>query len=73
MNEKQEMEIAIEVLQMKRAITVKRANKGEFSKLQEELKRLATEEKGIYQGEKEIINKVLTKYAKEVREYREEQ
>ena len=72
MDERQELETAIEVLQMKKVMATKKAKRGEFSKLKEAIETLNAEEKKIYENDETVMRKVLTEYLKEVREYMEE-
>lgn len=72
MDERQELETAIEVLQMKKVMATKKAKRGEFSKLKEAIETLNAEEKKIYENDETVMKKVLTEYLKEVREYMEE-
>lgn len=67
----EKQEVAIEILQIKKAMLLKQAKRSEFALLQEKLKELNKEEKQIYENNIEIIQKVLTIYLEEIKKYME--
>ncbi len=67
----EKQEVAIEILQIKKAMLLKQAKRSEFALLQEKLKGLNKEEKQIYENNIETIQKVLTIYLEEIKKYME--
>lgn len=71
MNEKQKLETAIEVLQLKKAMVMKQATEKQFHEVESEIQKLNQEEKKVYENDSVVIQKVLTQYIEEVKEYME--
>ena len=67
----EKQEVAIEILQIKKAMLLKQAKRSEFALLQEKLKGLNKEEKQIYENNIKKKKKVLTIYLEEIKKYME--
>ena len=62
------MELAVmaEIMQLKITKTIKE-NKGNLKELQDKVKLLEEEKNELYKGNKQVIEKILNVYAKEVK------
>ena len=64
----QQVELAINIINLKIAKEIKENKEKEFDKFKEKIVKLEDERDQIYLGNEEIINKVIEKYLKEVKE-----
>ena len=66
MNE-EKIDLAIAIIKEKIAKEIKQNKETKYQSLKNKIQKLREEEKEIYKENEEIINKVLTKYAQEVK------
>ena len=66
--EEKKIDMAITIIQLKIAKEVKENNSNNYSVLKNKIQKLREEEKEIYNQNEEVIKKVLTEYAKDVKE-----
>jgi len=64
----EQVELAINIINLKIAKEIKENKEKEFDKFKEKIVKLEDERNQIYLGNEEIINKVIEKYLKEVKE-----
>ncbi|MEI3401036.1 MAG: hypothetical protein V8R51_01160 [Clostridia bacterium] len=64
----EQVELAINIINLKIAKEIKENKEKEYDKFKEKIVKLENERNQIYLGNKEIINKVIEKYLKEVKE-----
>ncbi|MDO5011849.1 MAG: hypothetical protein Q4E31_13560 [Intestinibacter bartlettii] len=64
----EQVELAINIINLKIAKEIKENKEKEYDKFKEKIVKLENERNQIYLGNKEIINKVMEKYLKEVKE-----
>ena len=64
----EQVELAINIINLKIAKEIKENKEKEFDKFKEQIVKLEDERDQIYLGNEEIINKVIEKYLKEVKE-----
>ena len=64
----EQVELAINIINLKIAKEIKENKEKEFDKFKEKIVKLEDERDQIYLGHEEIINKVIEKYLKEVKE-----
>ena len=64
---KYNLDLAVEIINLKIANTIKNSNGKKFNELEEEVTRLKNEREEIYKKDEKVINKVLTEYLKEVK------
>lgn len=64
----EQVELAINIINLKIAKEIKKNKEKEFDKFKEKIVKLEDERDQIYLGNEEIINKVIEKYLKEVKE-----
>ena len=64
----EQVELAINIINLKIAKEIKENKEKEFDKFKEKIVKLEDESNQIYLGNEEIINKVIEKYLKEVKE-----
>ena len=64
----EQVELAISIINLKIAKEIKENKEKEFDKFKEKIVKLEDERDQIYLGNEEIINKVIEKYLKEVKE-----
>ncbi len=64
----EQVELAINIINLKIAKEIKENKEKEFDKFKEKIVKLEDERDQIYLGNEEIINKVIEKYLKEVKE-----
>ena len=64
----EQIELAINIINLKIAKEIKENKEKEYDKFKEKIVKLENERNQIYLGNKEIINKVMEKYLKEVKE-----
>lgn len=64
----EEVELAINIINLKIAKEIKENKEKEYDKFKEKIVKLENERDQIYLGNKETINKVMEKYLKEVKE-----
>ena len=64
----EQVELAINIINLKIAKEIKENKEKEFDKFKEKILKLEDERDQIYLGNEEIINKVIEKYLKEVKE-----
>lgn len=65
--EKDRLELALYVIELKKAQMIKNNTEKSYKNLKEKMDLLAEEKKEIYKENEEVINKVLTEYLKEVK------
>lgn len=61
-----ELAVMVEIMQLKITKTIKE-NKGNLKELQDKVKLLEEEKNELYKGNKQVIEKILNVYAKEVK------
>ena len=61
------MELALYILERKKANMIKNENDGDFQKFKKKMEILTKEKQEIYNGNEEVIQKVFTQYLKEVK------
>ena len=64
----EQVELAINIINLKIAKEIKENKEKEFDKFKEKIVKLEDDRNQIYLGNEEIINKVIEKYLKEVKE-----
>ena len=64
----EQVELAINIINLKIAKEIKENKEKEYDKFKEKIVKLENERNQIYLGNKEIINKVIEKYLKEVKD-----
>ena len=64
----EQVELAINIINLKIAKEIKENKEKEYDKFKEKIVKLENERDQIYLGNKETINKVMEKYLKEVKE-----
>ena len=64
----EQVELAINIINLKIAKEIKENKEKEYDKFKEKIVKLENERNQIYLWNKEIINKVIEKYLKEVKE-----
>ena len=64
----EQVELAINIINLKIAKEIKENKEKEYDKFKEKIVKLEDERDQIYLGNEEIINKVIEKYLKEVKE-----
>ena len=64
----EKIELAVNIINLKIAKEIKENKEKEYSKFKEKIISLENEREQIYLENKEIIDKVLTKYLEEVKE-----
>lgn len=61
------IELALYVIELKKAQMIKNNNEASYTGFKEKMEILLEEKKEIYNGNEEVINKVLTEYLNEVK------
>lgn len=62
------VEMAIYIIQNMIAKEIKQNTENSYKEFKEKIKKLRDEQHQIYLGNEEVINKVLTEYAKKIRQ-----
>ena len=65
--ERDQTELALYIIELKIAKEIKENTETEFSTFSAKIKKLKEEKQEVYKGNKEIINKILTEYLKDVK------
>lgn len=65
--EKEKIELALYVIELKKAQITKHNNEKSYKKFKEKIEMLSKEKEEIYKQNEDIINKVLTEYLKDVK------
>lgn len=65
--EKDNIELALYVIELKKAQMIKNNNETSYTGFKEKMEILCEEKKEIYNGNEEVISKVLTEYLNEVK------
>lgn len=65
--ERNQTELALYIIELKIAKEIKENTETNFSIFNEKIKKLKEEKQEVYKGNKEIINKILTEYLKDVK------
>ena len=68
--EKEKIELALYVIDLKKAELIKKNNEKSFESYKEKISMLTKEKEQIYKQNEEVIEKVLSKYLKEVNDRR---